>query len=243
MGATKRVLEYLASLNMSKYEFYKRTGLSNGFLDKSQNIVSDKCERISKAFPNLNLVWLITGEGKRELKPYIEQEKLKIVDEPEPNIYKSKKAKGTELYKSKKVKDAEADKIPLFEFKNSVALTQLLDQPKVLSYIEIPNLPKCDGAIAVIGDSMYPVLKSGDIVIYKWVNDLKTGIIFGEVYILSVLIDNNLQTLFKLVNKSELEDHVQLASYDSQMASMDVHYNDIEAVALVKASIRYNTMS
>jgi phage repressor protein C with HTH and peptisase S24 domain len=38
---------------------------------------------------------------------------------------------------------------------------------KELEQILIPHLPKCDGAFYVTGDGMYPLLKSGDLVLYK----------------------------------------------------------------------------
>jgi hypothetical protein len=44
--------------------------------------------------------------------------------------------------------------------------TLLADRPQyALGRIVIPNIPVCDGAVYVSGDSMYPILKSGDIVV------------------------------------------------------------------------------
>lgn len=54
-----------------------------------------------------------------------------------------------------------------------VPLFQNSDEIKPIDHISIPNLPKCDGAVYVAGDSMYPLLKSGDIVMYKEVIDIK----------------------------------------------------------------------
>lgn len=231
MGATQRVLEYLGSIGMSKYEFYKKTGLSNGFLDKGQNIGSDKCEKISEIFPALNIAWVITGKGQPK-KLYHPDETLHLANEP-----------GSPRYRSLNEKLAEDKRIPLYNFNASEGLTQLFDDPKVLSYIEIPNLPKCDGAIAVMGDSMYPIVKPGDIIVYKRVNDLKAGIIFGEMYIISVLIDERLHTLVRLIKKSDIKNHIQLVGYNNPDAAMDVPLKTVEAVAMVKANISYITMS
>jgi hypothetical protein len=38
--------------------------LGNGFLDKNDNINSDKIEIIVSNYPDLNLDWLITGKGE-----------------------------------------------------------------------------------------------------------------------------------------------------------------------------------
>ena len=37
----------------------------------------------------------------------------------------------------------------------------------VMGRIQIPSIPVCDGALYISGDSMYPILKSGDIVGFK----------------------------------------------------------------------------
>jgi hypothetical protein len=60
-----RLLEFIESRNMLKSEFERLCGLSNGFVDKS----SDKTRRaslnrVSNVFPELNIDWLISGEGK-----------------------------------------------------------------------------------------------------------------------------------------------------------------------------------
>ncbi|RYF25171.1 MAG: helix-turn-helix transcriptional regulator [Flavobacteriales bacterium] len=228
------MLEYLEKEDISKYSFYKETKLSNGFLDKGENMGSDKIERIAEAYPNLNVNWLITGKGEPYLHPYVENNLLKVINEQELQTYNTK----TDY-------PVETQRIPLFEFRASAGLTQLFDKhPNVLNYIEIPNLPPCDGAIFATGDSMYPLVKSGDIVIYKRVNDLRDGIIFGEMYILSIVIDDHLHTLIKFVKKSDLgDDYIQLVSQNSHHASRDVHFRNVGAMALIKASIRYNTMS
>ena len=76
MNSKTRILEFLAFKGVSKNQFYKETGLSNGFLDKTNNIGSDKLEIIISAYRDLNLFWLITGEGK-----------MLLDDDVHPNVY------------------------------------------------------------------------------------------------------------------------------------------------------------
>lgn len=64
MGAIQRLNEYVERKGISKYRFYKESGLSNGFLDKGENIGTDKCEKIIYAYPDINPLWLLTGEGE-----------------------------------------------------------------------------------------------------------------------------------------------------------------------------------
>lgn len=150
----------------------------------------------------------------------------------------------TSVYLTKADRRLAEQKIPLYEYHAAAGLVQLFGEHKnILDYIVIPNLPKSDGAIYVTGDSMYPLLKSGDIAIYKQINDMKEGIRFGEMHILSVLIDNDLSTVVKYVKKSEKgEDYIKLVSQNQHFADRDVHLKNVTAIALVKASIRLNTM-
>lgn len=64
MGATERILKFIDAIGISKRQFYSKAGLSNGALDKVENIGTDKVEKIYYAFPQMNLEWLITGRGK-----------------------------------------------------------------------------------------------------------------------------------------------------------------------------------
>lgn len=69
MSVRQRVLEYLKYKRLSRYKFYRMTGLSNGFLDKEGSMTTDNCEKIVYGFPDLNIEWLLTGKGSmlREL--------------------------------------------------------------------------------------------------------------------------------------------------------------------------------
>lgn len=64
----KRILNYLEYMGITKYRFYKETGLSNGYLDKDSDIALDSYEKISSHYPDLNMEWVRTGEGEM-LKP------------------------------------------------------------------------------------------------------------------------------------------------------------------------------
>lgn len=64
MGTRERLIQFVDYKGISKSKFYSNVGLSNGFLDKNNHIGSDKIEKIIYKFPELNLNWLITGEGE-----------------------------------------------------------------------------------------------------------------------------------------------------------------------------------
>ena len=105
----------------------------------------------------------------------------------------------------------------------------------------IPYLPKVDGAIRVRGDSMYPLLHSGDIIIYKETR-CKDTILYGEMYLVEFSLNGDYHLVVKFVNKSEIDDHINLSSYNQHYQSIDIPNTSIRAMAVVKASIRINAM-
>jgi len=134
--------------------------------------------------------------------------------------------------------------VPLYSIEGTAGLVPLFAdnrQIKPVNFIHIPNLPKCDGAIYVVGDSMYPLLKSGDIVLYKQLRDLD-DIFWGDMYLLSIDIDGEEYITVKYVQKSDMDGFVKLVSQNPHHADKDVSMDRIRAIALVKASIRMNSI-
>ena len=135
--------------------------------------------------------------------------------------------------------------VPLYSIEGTAGLVPLFAdqaQAKPVNFIHIPNLPKCDGAIYIVGDSMYPLLKSGDIVFYKQVHDIMHSIIWGEMYLISFDIDGDEYVSVKYLQKSDIPDHIVLVSYNEHHKPMEIHVNRIRALAFIKASLRLNSL-
>ncbi|MBE6198312.1 MAG: helix-turn-helix transcriptional regulator [Alistipes sp.] len=134
--------------------------------------------------------------------------------------------------------------VPLYSIEATAGLVPLFEQREQyipVNYIHIPNLPKCDGAVYVAGDSMYPLLKSGDIVLYKQLHDLN-DIFWGDMYLLSLDMEGEEYVTVKYIQRSEREGYVRLVSQNQHHADKEVALSRIRAIALIKASIRMNTM-
>ena len=134
--------------------------------------------------------------------------------------------------------------VPLFSIEGTAGLVPLFNNQadfKPVNFIHIPNLPKCDGAIYIAGDSMYPLLKSGDIVLYKQLQNIE-DIFWGDMYLLSIEIDGEEYITVKYIQKSDRAGYVKLVSQNPHHADKDVAIDRIRALALVKASIRMNSM-
>lgn len=134
--------------------------------------------------------------------------------------------------------------VPLYNMEGTAGLVPLFlnrEAQKPIDFIHIPNLPKCDGAIYIVGDSMYPLLKSGDIVLYKQVNDIN-NIFWGDMYLLSIDIDGEEYITVKYIQKSEKEGFIKLVSQNQHHAEKDIEIAKIRALAFIKASIRMNSI-
>lgn len=140
--------------------------------------------------------------------------------------------------------EAKSDyEIPLYDINAAANLQTIFNnqQQNILDTIKIPNLPKCDGALSIRGDSMYPLLKSGDTVIFRHLSDI-VNVIYGEMYLVDFVMDDDDYLVVKYVNKSEKENHIKLVSYNTHHHPKDIPINCIRAMALVKALIRINTI-
>lgn len=134
--------------------------------------------------------------------------------------------------------------VPLYSIEATAGLVPLFEQQAShtpVNYIHIPNLPKCDGAVYVAGDSMYPLLKSGDIVLYKQLHDLN-DIFWGDMYLLSIDIDGEEYITVKYIQRAEREGYIKLVSQNTHHADKEIALSRVRAIALVKASIRMNSM-
>lgn len=178
---------------------------------------------ISKSL-NMSLSELI----QQSVSDDVELEEVTIINKPK---YTEKVEENGELY--------------LYDIEAAANLKSLLvnkDQ-NILGKISIPNIPKCDGAVYVKGDSMYPLLKSGDIIAYKEVPVEIQHIFYGEMYLVSIDIEGEEYLTVKYINQSERGcEWIKLVSYNQHHQPKDFPLSSVRALALVKLSIRMNTM-
>lgn len=65
MSVKERIKEFIEYKKISQRSFEQESGLSNGYVNNISNSISHKkIEGISKAFPELNISWLLLGEGE-----------------------------------------------------------------------------------------------------------------------------------------------------------------------------------
>ena len=116
---------------------------------------------------NISAEWLLTGKGEMQRA---EDRQLAIPAIKEQFSLRTDRTIGMQS-------------VPLYELDATAGLVALFDgttRQVPVSHLQIPDLPPCDGALYVRGDSMYPLLKSGDIVLYKEIPLYREQYIMGR---------------------------------------------------------------
>ncbi|MEY1640148.1 S24 family peptidase [Tenuifilum osseticum] len=227
MTINNRIDLIIKQFGLNKNSFSTKIGVNPTVIHniiKGRNAPSfELLNKIVLTFDNINPEWLLTGEGPmlRGIKP------------DEINRFSSKA--DTYLH---------TVRIPLYNVEAIGGVVEVYDSiadTEPIAWLEIPNLPKCDGAIYMVGDSMYPLLKSGDIIIYKVLNDLQ-NILWGEMYLLSIAHNGDAFLTVKYVKQSDTPGYVTLISYNEHHQPKDFPFDSIRFAAHIKASVRINSM-
>lgn len=178
---------------------------------------------------NISAEWLLTGKGEMQRA---EDRQLAIPAIKEQFSLRTDRTIGMQS-------------VPLYELDATAGLVALFDgttRQVPVSHLQIPDLPPCDGALYVRGDSMYPLLKSGDIILYKEIPHATSSILWGEMYLLSFTLDGEDYITIKYIQKADDDRFVRLVSHNPHHSPKDIPADSIQALALVKASVRFNTM-
>jgi phage repressor protein C with HTH and peptisase S24 domain len=227
-NTVQRIKQYIDFKGVRVSVFEREIGMSNGSfasqLKNNKTIGVDKLENILKKYADINAEWLLTGQGSM-LKLDIESEV-----EVEMRELENKKSDFQE--------------IPLYNIQTVAGIVDLFDRNEnqvPVDYIKIPKITECDGALYITGDSMYPLVKSGDIVVYKKINNPENNIIWGEMYVAYVQNDGNEYFFSRYLKRSERESYVEFVSQNDHHQSVEFPISSIKALALVKASVRINS--
>ncbi|UWY28840.1 helix-turn-helix domain-containing protein [Flavobacterium sp. TR2] len=223
LNRLKNIKNFATDTELANFLNISRSTLSNWYARNSidYDLLFSKCEN------NVDINWLLTGNG------YNVKNESNVLAEP--------------IESSRKTKDPiyELQRVPVFNLEATMGLVPLVDgngvdEEKVIDYISIPSMPSCDGAIYASGDSMYPLLKSGDMIAYKRIAVERAQIFFGEMYIVAVKLDDfSTMKTVKFVHQSELGDeYIRLVSHNQHHTPKDVKLSQIAAIGLVRASIR-----
>lgn len=234
MTVKNRIKEFCKSENLSISAFEDTIRVSNGYVNSiSKSIGIDKLNTILEIYPNINLEWLLTGKGKM-LKG---QEEV-LDTESKLNVKPLNETRSIDPIK-------EIQSIPLYNIVATAGIKEFVDNSSQFAteFIQIPNIPTCDGAIHISGNSMEPILKSGEIVAYKMLSPSLDNVIYGRIYIVSYVIDGDANVVVKRIERSEAgEPYIKLSSENPIHKPVDIDFRRVNALASIKASINISSM-
>ena len=164
----ERLLFFIKCQNLSNQAFEKKIGLSNGSVAKTKRLGDDKINKILDIYPNLNRIWLLTGEGEMLVTPNISATNNGTIG-GDMNV-----AQLIEKYPTNAIKEnvegVAVEEIPIIP-------TDVYQMPEVdvKEYIQenasvvntsplVHQFPKFSMWYEVYGDSMLPKFEPGDLI-------------------------------------------------------------------------------
>ena len=224
MEITQRIKKFIDYKGITKYEFHKVNGFSNGFLDKDREIGTNKCAKILENYPEINLIWLLTGKGEMLVRG---SEDTSKVEEPAVAYGKTQptitEGKGVPYY--------DVDFIGGFDLVfNNQSITPSF-------YIDFSPLnDDTDYWVNVSGDSMNPLISHGDIVALQKFEDWRDFVLYGEIY---ALVTSSFRTI-KIMGKGVDKEHFSLIPFNQspKFSKQDIPKRLIRHMFKVKGSIK-----
>lgn len=122
-----RIREVIKYKGISARSFYQRIGVANGFLDKAKDVGSEKLARIASEFPEIDPVWLLTGNGSM-LKAGGDNTINQIAGDNGSNTLQLEDINRREISPDSLVADKNANRHP--EAQSPVEILSAVDVPK-----------------------------------------------------------------------------------------------------------------
>lgn len=209
-------------------------------LNEDAMLTVDTLLYFMKVFPGLSPSWLLEGTGD----PFPQR----VAAAPTPAACVDVPAGAVVCQIGSRYAEVidEDSFIPVYSVEASANLDTLQvgdSSEYVVGTVHVPNVPRCDGATYVRGDSMYPLLQSGDMIGFKMLPVSRESIFFGEIYLVSLDVDGDRYLTVKYIHTSALgPDYITLHSANPAHPDKDVHLSSVRMLALVKFTIRMNSM-
>ena len=167
MGLKDRLLQFIGYTGLDIAVFERSVGLSNGAVHKmGEGTRSSTIDKISEKYPVLNAAWLKTGVGEMLIS---EERKSKTIEIPDSSIVANQR-KGALIYDIDATCGLNGRDI---EFTDE----------KVIGSIDAPEINPDSKIIFATGDSMQPLIASGDRVVIRKIESWDF-FNYGQVYLI-----------------------------------------------------------
>lgn len=219
-----RVLQLATTKGFAKKTFCENIGMNySNFTGKAAKTAlnSDAIAKILSIYPDVNIEWLLTGEGEM-----LKNGAVAVHSFPKDEQDGSSIAIQTENSQ---------EGIPLIPYDAMAGVfsgdIQVMDCE--CERFVIPSFKGADFLIPVKGDSMMPKYNPGDIVAAKKL-PLDTFFQWNKVYI----IDTLQGPLIKRIRKSQKDGCLLIVSENPSYEPFDLHTSEIRGVAIVVGVVR-----
>ncbi|CDA83565.1 uncharacterized protein BN772_02035 [Bacteroides sp. CAG:754] len=215
MEIKERFDSFIRYKGLSRRKFQDAIGVSNSYIQNiSKGISNDVLNRISIQYPELNTNWLLTGIG----------EMLQSAERNEKSISVPQTAVSTKQRKGALIYDIDA----------TCGLSgrdiEFTDE-KVIGSIDAPEINPDSKIIFATGDSMLPLIASGDRVVIRKIESWDY-FNYGQVY----LIITNEYRLIKRVRRhpKDADNLILLRSENSDYDDIDLPKREIIHLFIVE---------
>lgn len=212
VSVKQRLIDFINKKGISQRKFESSVGLSNGYINSLRHSPSaDKLNTIIDTYPEINRNWLLTGEGNmlKDISNTPQSTSSAHVIKYYPNVT------------------------------GSMGGVEFIDNPnEMTSDIIIPGYGDCKYAINAYGNSMSPLIQSGQIVLLsEW---LENFVDWGKIYL---IITKTGYRAIKHIFPSDKEDCVICKSENEKdYPPFEVNKSDIIKMYLIHGWICRNEL-
>ena len=146
---------------------------------------------------------------------------------------------GNQSLKNQERKDFPDGAIKYYDIEASAGPIEMFDLAQGVKYkkIIIPNYGDCDIALNIWGDSMEPILKSGEIILCKeW---KESFIEYGQIYL---IVTRENHRMIKYIQPGSDNSIISCISENNKFSPIEINKNDIIKLYLVKGHIERSTI-
>lgn len=230
----QNIIKYLDYKGVSKYEFYQKTGVSNGVLSQKSGLSEENTLRFLSYYTNVSPEWLLSGKGNME-KPKIKD--TLPIEKVRETVRFSEETKNIQNLTVLNEPTSQYEGIPLIPIDAMAGFgsggVQVMDYDTQRYVVPEFTELNVDFMLRVKGSSMYPKYNSGDLVACKKLSLNDIFFQWNKVYVL----DTDQGALIKRIKKGS-DDHIQIVSDNPSYDPYELHLSKIHAIAIVLGVIR-----
>lgn len=214
MTIKEKIQQYIDFKGISVYRLEAEAGLSKGYWGKTKSISADIATKISRVYSDISTDWLLRDEGEMLIN---KERANKIISIPKEAISTNKR-KGALIY--------DIDATCGFDGRD----IEFVDE-KVVGSIDAPEINPESKIIFATGDSMLPLITSGDRIVIRRIESWDY-FNYGQVY----LIITNEYRFIKRVRKhpKDEENLILLHSENPEYDDIDLPKKEIIHLFIVE---------